>query len=350
MNTRITLLAHKKEEAMKFSAITVMFLALMLPIPAHAGDLVIQTKSQHEQGLHQMYFGKSKFASIQNGRTDMYIDGRMCTMFLHEDQSKIMKECEAMWNEFRRMRDDMMKKHGMTEADLSKNMPKGSSKVRKIDSRVIAGYRQYEHLIVCLSKKVHELIVTTTSMNPQEWAKKFQLDDIPGQSLTDRALANLERNAFVMYRADILSAMGLNSFVFNSLPDDKKAELVKNARADMKQNGGPPPDMMVVSVEKKSMNVNLYPSYKKLTLKEFVGGMTGGASAGGDMSTPDMPAMTGGDLNLEELMQQQGVTDTQAMPTTKKKKQKDKKKKLTFKERMKLLKDKAKAKLKNAEE
>ena len=63
-----------------------------------------------------------------------------------------------------------------------------------------------------------------------------------------------------------------------------------------------------------------------------------------------MPAMTGGGLNVEELMEQYGAADTQAMPTTIKKEQKDKKKKLTFKERMKLLKDKAKAKLKKAEE
>ena len=93
------------------------------------------------------------------------------------------------------------------------------------------------------------------------------------------------------------------------------------------------------------MNINRHSSYKKVPLREFIAGGMGGGS-GGDMSTGGMPAMTGGDLNLEELMQQQGVADPQSIP----KENKEKKKKLTFKERMKLLKDKAKAKLKKAEE
>lgn len=333
-------------EAMKFSTITVMFLALALSSTAHAGLVITMQDGQ------KMYFKKKGLAIEENGQTDWLRDGDNCTLFDHKHEQSTTGKCKLMGDEFRRMLDDMMKKHGMTQANMMGIMPEGSSQVRKIGTKVVAKYNtvcyeagQWGEIIACFSPKVHNLIKATVGVDPQAWMKDFQMDKMPGKNLTEQALDKLQRNAFLMFRANYLSASGLNPFFVSNMPDAKVKQMVKDAKA----RGEPPTEVNVVAIETKSMNINRHSSYKKVPLREFIAGGMGGSS-GDDMSTPGMPAMTGGDLNLEELMQQLGAADIQATPTTKKKKQKDKKKKLTFKERMKLLKDKAKAKLKNTEE
>ncbi len=293
---------------MKFSTIAVMFLALALSSPAHA-DKMLVIKMQDGQ---EMYFGKSRFATGENGRTDMYRDGNKCALLRHDDKSQTVNDCQTMWIEFQRMLDDMMKKHAMTQASTMGNMPKGSSKVRKIGNKVVAKYNtvcyeagQWGEIIACFSTDVYKRIKATVGVDPQAWMKDFQMDKMPGKNLTEQTLDKLQRNAFLMFRADYLSASGLNPFFASSMPDAKVKQMVKDAKA----RGEPPSEVNVAAIETKSMNINRHSSYKKIPLREFIaGGMRGGS--GGEMSTGGMPAMTGGGLNLEELMQQQGAADT----------------------------------------
>ncbi len=328
---------------MKTTIVATMFIALIISNSAYA-DKMLVIKMENGQ---EMYFGKNRFATGENGRTDMYRDGNKCALLRHDDKSQTLNDCQTMWTEFQRMIDDMMKKHGMTQASMMGNMPKGSSEVRKIGNKAVAKYNtvcyeagQWGEIMACFSPKVYNLIKATVGVDPQTWMKDFHLDKMPGKNLTEQALDKLQRNAFLMFRADYLSASGINPFFVSSMPDAKVKQMVKDAKA----RGEPPPETKVVSIETKSMNINRHSLYKKLSLREFIAGGMGGGS-GGDMSIGGMPAMTGGELNVEELMQQ-GAADTQSIP----KENKEKKKKLTFKERMKLLKDKAKAKLKKAEE
>lgn len=329
---------------MKTTIVVTMFIALIISNSAYA-DKMLVIKMENGQ---EMYFGKNRFSTGENGRTDMYRDGNKCALLRHDDKSQTVNDCQTMWTEFQRMLDDMMKKHGMTQASMMGNMPKGSSQVRKIGNKIVAKYNtvcyeagQWGEIMACFSPKVYNLIKATVGVDPQTWMKDFHMDKMPGKNLTEQALDKLQHNAFLMFRADYLSASGLNPFFVSSMPDAKVKQMVKDAKA----RGEPPSEINVVAIETKSMNINRHSSYKKVPLREFIAGGMGGGS-GGDMSTGGMPAMTGGDLNLEELMQQQGVADTQSIP----KENEEKKKKLTFKERMKLLKDKAKAKLKKAEE
>ena len=328
---------------MKPSIVVTMFIALIISNSAYA-DKILVIKMQNG---HEMYFGKNMFAAAEGGRTDVYRKGSQCAFIRHEDEHRTAGSCKAMFDEFRRMREEMMKKHGMTEDSMMGNMPKGSSQVRKIGNKVIAKYNtvcyeagQWGEIVACFSTKVHNLMKTTMGVDPQDWMKDFQMDKMPGRNLTEQALDKLQRNAFLMFRANYLTASGLNPFFVSSMPDTEVKRMVKDAKA----RGEPPPETKVVSIERKSMNVNCYEAYKNVPLKQFIAGGMGGGS-GGDMSTAGTPAMTGGDLNLEELIQQ-GAADTRSIP----KKDKGEKKKLTFKERMKLLKDKAKGTFKKTEE